>query len=414
MLNAPTPTIRSRIEPGAFIPASAMKVVGANPGLWTVWTERPIRRRAMNKEWCWEEFENRLYHGRAFFLFVAVLLAVLVSQTWSVSLSHAAEEVSISGAGATFPYPLYAKWANRYNQAHGLKITYQGIGSGGGIAQIKAKTVDFGASDVPLKAEDLEKDGLVQFPMVMGGVVPVVNLKGVRKGKLKLTQELLADLFLGKITKWNDRRLMAVNPDVSLPDQDVTIVHRADGSGTTWIFSNYLSKVSEEWKEKIGVGKLVSWPAGVGGKGNPGVAALVKKTPGAVGYVEFAYALKERLSYVMLQNRTGKFVSPTRESFQASAASADWANAQGFYMVLTDQPGEKSWPITGASYILIQKEQPDLVKAKAILKFFHWCYREGVDEAVQLLYIPIPKKVYTLVEALWEKELPKDAYPAGK
>lgn len=363
----------------------------------------------MKKVWCWEELKDRRYHGRAFFLIVAVVVAVAVCQLWLTGPAYAGEEVSISGAGATFPYPLYAKWANRYNQSKGLKITYQGVGSGGGIAQIKAKTVDFGASDEPLTAEELEKEGLIQFPMVMGGVVPVVNLQGVQKGKLRLTPELLADLFLGKITKWNDRRLMAVNPDLRLPDQDVTIAHRADGSGTTWIFSGYLSKVSQECKEKIGTGKLVSWPTGVGGKGNPGVAALVKKTPGAVGYVEFAYALKERLNYVTLQNRAGRFVNPTRESFQASAASADWEHAPGFYMVLTDQAGDKSWPITGASYILIHKDQKDIGKLKAMLTFFDWCYREGVDEAVQLLYIPIPKRVYSLVEAQWQKELPKEA-----
>jgi phosphate transport system substrate-binding protein len=366
----------------------------------------------MKNEWCWEELKNRRYHGRAFFLVVAVVFAVSVFQMWSTGLSYAGEDVSLSGAGATFPYPLYAKWAGRYNQRTGLKIAYQGVGSGGGIAQIKAKTVDFGASDEPLTAEELEKESLLQFPMVMGGVVPVVNLEGVGRGKLRLTPELLADLFLGKIAKWNDRRLMAVNPDLKLPDKDVTIVHRADGSGTTWIFSNYLSKVSEEWRERIGTGKLVSWPAGVGGKGNPGVAALVKKTPGSVGYVEFAYAFQEKLNFVMLQNRAGRFVSPTRESFQASAASADWENAPGFYIVLTDQPGEKSWTITGASYILMQKEQKDLAKTKAMLKFFDWCYKEGADEAVELLYIPIPKKVYTLVEALWTKELPKDVLPS--
>ncbi len=365
----------------------------------------------MKKMCCCEDFGNRRELGRAVSLVVAVVVSVLLAHTWLVLDSFAGEDLSVSGAGATFPYPVYSKWANRYNRMTGLKITYQGVGSGGGIAQIRAKTVDFGASDAPLKAEVLEKDGLTQFPMIMGGVVPVVNLEGIGKGKLRLTPEVLADLFLGKITKWNDRRIMAVNPDVMLPVQDVTVVHRADGSGTTWIFSNYLSKISEECKEKIGNAKSVSWPTGVGGKGNEGVAALVKKTPGAVGYVEFAYALKERLKYVVLQNKAGKFVNPTIESFQASAANADWEHAPGFYVVLTDQPGDKSWPITGASYILLYKEQNDTAKAQAMLKFFDWCYKEGANEAIELRYVPIPTKVFILVEALWKKEMPPDVTP---
>lgn len=368
----------------------------------------------MKKMCCWEDLENRHDLGRAVSLAVAVVVALLVSHTWLVPDSLANEDLSVSGAGATFPYPVYSKWANRYNRMTGLKITYQGVGSGGGIAQIRAKTVDFGASDAPLKAEALERDGLTQFPMIMGGVVPVVNLEGIGKGKLRLTPELLADLFLGKITKWNDRRIMAVNPDVRLPDQDVTVVHRADGSGTTWIFSNYLSKISEECKEKIGNAKSVSWPTGVGGKGNEGVATLVRKTKGSVGYVEFAYALKERLKYVVLQNRAGKFVTPTIESFQASAANADWEHAPGFYVVLTDQPGDKSWPITGASYILVHKHQNGRAKAQAMLKFFEWCYKEGGNEAVELRYVPIPKKVYALVESLWKKEMLKDDRAASE
>lgn len=320
--------------------------------------------------------------------------------------AHAAQEVeNVNGAGASFPYPVYAKWGTRYNQHTGLKLSYQSIGSGGGIAQIKAKTVDFGASDEPLKPEELSKDGLIQFPLIMGGVVPVVNLEGVGKGKLKLTPELLADIFLGKIKKWNDRKIVAVNPEVRLPDQEITVAHRADGSGTTWIFSNYLTKVSSEWKEKIGSGKSVSWPTGIGGKGNEGVSALVKKTPGSIGYVEYAYALKERLKYVQLQNSAGKFISPTIETFQAAAANADWDKAPGFYIVLVDQPGEKSWPITGASYILMHKDQADSPKAQAVLKFFDWCFKNGAESAIDLHYVPMPAKVFNLVESLWAKEM---------
>jgi phosphate transport system substrate-binding protein len=319
--------------------------------------------------------------------------------------AFAAEEMSIGGAGATFPMPVYSKWGNRYSQQTGVKITYKGVGSGGGISQIKAKTVDFGASDEPLKPEELEKSGLMQFPMVMGGVVPVVNIEGIRRGKLKLTPEILADLYMGKITKWNDRRIAAVNPNLELPPDDVTIVHRADGSGTTWIFTNYLTKVSPEFKEKIGMGKTVSWPTGVGGKGNDGVAALVKRTNGSIGYVEFAYALKERLKYVQLQNSTGKFVTPSLQSFQSACASADWAHAQGFFVVLTDQPGDKSWPIAGATYILLHQDQPDKAKAEAMLKFFSWCFKSGGSLASELHYVPIPDKVYSLVFEAWKKDV---------
>lgn len=321
---------------------------------------------------------------------------------------------SLSGAGASFPYPVYAKWATKYNQSTGLKLGYQSIGSGGGIAQIKAKTVDFGASDEPLKAEELTKHGLVQFPMIMGGVVPVTNIERIGKGKLKLTPELLADIYLAKIKKWNDPKIMAVNPGLRLPDQDITVVHRADGSGTTWIFTNYLSKISSEWKEKVGNDKSVSWPTGVGGKGNEGVSVLVKKTDGAIGYVEYAYALRERLKYVQLQNRAGKFVMPTIETFQAAAANADWDKAPGFYMVLTDQPGEKSWPIVGASYILMYKEQQAPEKAEAMLKFFDWCFKQGQSMATDLHYVPIPAKVYNLVEADWTKQVSAGGSPAWK
>ena len=339
-------------------------------------------------------------------IFLSLGLAILCCTAQHPSSALAAmEEIVINAAGATFPYPLYAKWGARYHQQSGLKLNYQAIGSGGGIAQIKAKTVDFGASDEPLKPEDLEKEGLLQFPIIMGGVVPVINVPDISKGKVKLTPDLLADIYLGKITKWNDRRIMAVNQEVRLPDLDITVVHRADGSGTTWIFTNYLTKVSSEWKDKIGVGKSVSWPIGVGGKGNEGVAGLVKKSEGSIGYVEFAYALRERLKYVQLQNRAGKFISPTIQAFQAAAAHADWENSQAFYIVLTDQPGEKSWPIVGASYILMHTDQPDAHKIKALLQFFEWCFKNGADQATELHYVPIPASVWNLVIASWTKQV---------
>lgn len=247
--------------------------------------------------------------------------------------------------------------------------------------------------------------------MIMGGVVPVFNLAGVKKGQLKLTPDLLADIYMGQIRKWNDRKIMAINPDAKLPDQEITVVHRADGSGTTWIFSTYLSKTSSAWKEKVGAGKTLSWPTGVGGKGNEGVTALVKKTEGTIGYVEFAYALKERLKYVQLQNRAGKFVSPTIETFRSAAANADWAKAAGFYISLTDQPGDRSWPIVGASYILVHKNQPGPAKARAVLNFFDWCYKNGSSMATELHYVSVPQNVYSLVEAAWKKEVSSRGQP---
>ncbi len=358
---------------------------------------------------------NKITTGIAALAAIMLVIGMAMGMASPANLAFSSQqEVIISGAGATFPYPVYSKWAQRYASMYGLKMNYQSVGSGGGIAQIKAKTVDFGASDEPLMAEDLEKEGLLQFPMIMGGVVPVFNLEGVGKGKIKLTPEVLVDIFQGKIKKWNDRALMAINQDVRLPDLDITVVHRADGSGTTWIFTNYLSKVSAEWKEKIGNDKAVSWPTGVGGKGNEGVAALVKKTNGAIGYVEFAYAIKERLKFVQLQNRAGKFVPPTIQSFQDAAANADWENAPGLFMVLTDQPGEKSWPITGASYILMHKAQQDSNKAQAVLKFFDWCYKNGSDAAVQLNYVPIPSKVSAMVRTLWGKTISSNGQPVWK
>jgi phosphate transport system substrate-binding protein len=321
------------------------------------------------------------------------------------AMSATAAEVTIDGAGATFPYPVYSQWAYKYNQLTGVKLNYQSIGSGGGIAQIKAKTVDFGASDAPLKPEELDEIGLLQFPMIIGGVVPVVNVPGVAAGTLRMTPDTLAGVFLGTITKWNDPVIKKANPTLNLPDKAITVVHRADGSGTTWIFTNYLAKVSEAWRTKVGSGKAVAWPVGTGGKGNEGVANYVQQIQGSIGYVEYAYALQNKLTHVLLQNRAGSFVAPTSETFQAAAANADWKNAAGYYVVLTDQPGNDTWPITGASFILMYKNQNNAERAKSTLSFFDWCYRHGQELAENLDYVPIPMSVVDLVEKSWENEI---------
>lgn len=311
----------------------------------------------------------------------------------------------ITGAGATFPYPLYAKWAQIYKKETGIGLNYQSIGSGAGIKQINAGTVDFGASDMPLKPDVLEKDGLVQFPTVMGGVVPVVHLDGIKPGGIKLTGAVLADIYLDKVKKWNDPALAALNPDVKLPDRDITVVHRSDGSGTTFIFTNYLIKVSPAWKEGVGNGVAVKWPAGVGGKGNEGVASYVQRIKGAIGYVEYAYALQNKLTYAMLRNRDGSFVKPDAKSFQAAAAGADWKNARGMYMILTDEPGTESWPITGATFILMRKVQQKPDTAREVLKFFEWAYANGDQMAAALDYIPMPDEVVSLIKAEWKTQI---------
>jgi len=311
----------------------------------------------------------------------------------------------ISGAGATFPYPIYAQWADAYNKLTGVKMNYQSIGSGGGIAQIKAKTVDFGASDAPLTKEELDAAGLMQFPMIMGGVVPVVNIKEVAPGQLRLSPALLADIYLGKITKWNDPAVAKENPGVKLPSRTITVVHRSDGSGTTWIFTNYLDKVSADWHTKVGTNKAVDWPVGVGGKGNEGVAAYVQKINGSIGYVEYAYALQNKMSYAQLMNKAGKYVSPTMETFMAAAGNADWKDAPGFYLVLTDQPGDESWPITGASFILMYRNQEKPAVAAEVLKFFDWCYAHGAEMAEKLDYVPMPENVAQLVRDAWKTRM---------
>jgi phosphate transport system substrate-binding protein len=337
--------------------------------------------------------------------FSAAAFAVLFAA--ATTLPAKADPV-INGAGATFPYPVYAQWAYQYQKLTGVKLNYQSIGSGGGIKQIKARTVDFGASDAPLKADELEAAGLIQFPMIMGGVVPVVNIEGVKPGELHLSADTLADIFLGKITKWNDARIKAENTGLNLPDKAITVAHRSDGSGTTWIFTNYLTKVSPEWAKKVGNNKAVEWPVGVGGKGNEGVANYVQRIKGAIGYVEYAYALQNKMNYALLKNQAGNFVAPTADTFQAAAASADWANAKGYYMVLTDQPGAQSWPITGASFILIYKDQKNPKIAKEVLNFFDWCYKNGGQTALKLDYVPMPKKVVDMVETTWSKEVKSD------
>jgi phosphate transport system substrate-binding protein len=313
----------------------------------------------------------------------------------------AADVTSISGAGATFPYPVYAKWAEAYAAKTGIKLNYQSIGSGGGIKQIKARTVDFGASDAPLEPSDLDESGLLQFPMIIGGVVPVVNVPGVSQGTLKLDGQVLADIYLGKLKKWNDPAIAKLNHGVKLPDTAISVVHRADGSGTTWIFTNYLSKVSAEWKSKVGNDKSVSWPAGIGGKGNEGVASYVTRIKGSIGYVEYAYALQNKMNHVKLRNKAGTYVDPDSKSFQAAAANADWSHAPGYYMVLTDQPGAGSWPITGASFILVYKSQVNAKTGAAVLDFFDWAYHNGQQLAEKLDYVPMPANVVSLVEKTW-------------
>lgn len=321
------------------------------------------------------------------------------------SVSENSYSQAINGAGATFPFPLYSQWAYKYDQLEKIKINYQSIGSGGGIAQIKAKTVDFGASDAPLEKSELDSSGLIQFPMIMGGIVPIINVKGIKDLQLKLSPDVMAGIFLGSIKNWNDPKIKAANPGVNLPNLAITVVHRADGSGTTWIFTNYLDKVSPEWHSRAGTGKSVSWPAGIGGKGNEGVAAYVQRVNGSIGYVEYAYALQNKMTSVLLKNADGIFIAPTIETFQSAASNADWKNAPGFYMVLTNQPGKNSWPITGASFILIQKNQKDLTKAKIMLTYFQWCYLHGSEMAKQLHYIPIPQNVVNLVNDSWKKDI---------
>jgi phosphate transport system substrate-binding protein len=313
----------------------------------------------------------------------------------------AAAGTALAGAGATFPAPLYSKWAAAYKAESGATLNYQAIGSGGGIKQIKSKTVDFGASDKPLKPEELDSAGLYQFPTVMGGVVPVVNIPGIQPGQLRLTGPLMADIFLGAVTKWNAPQIVQLNPGVKLPNLPITVVHRSDGSGTSFLFTSYLSAVSPAWSQKVGASDSVSWPVGLGGKGNDGVAAFVKQTVGTIGYVEYAYAKQNGMSYADLKNHDGQFVAPTAEAFAAAATGADWSKAPGNYLLLLDQPGAASWPITGATFILVYKQQADPETGKRVLQFFDWAYKNGDQAAAQLDYVPLPAQVKDLVRRQW-------------
>ncbi|MDQ6638601.1 MAG: phosphate ABC transporter substrate-binding protein PstS [Pseudomonadota bacterium] len=326
-----------------------------------------------------------------------------------VAAAGLASAQDMTGAGATFPAPIYAKWADAYHKATGARVNYQSIGSGAGIQQIRAKTVDFGASDMPLADDALAKDGLVQFPTVIGGVVPVVNIKGIAPGQIRLTGQVLGDIYLGKITRWNDPALKALNPGVPLPDEAISPVRRADGSGTSFIFTNYLSKANPEWKAKVGEGTAVNWPVGAGGKGNEGVASYVQRLPNSIGYVEYAYAKQNKMTHTLLKNRDGNFVPPDADNFKAAAAGADWTKS--FFQVLTDQAGKDAWPISGATFILMHKAQEKPATAANALKFFDWAYVNGDKMADELEYVPLPPALKELVRKSWGASI-KDT--AGK
>jgi len=329
-------------------------------------------------------------------------VAVAVIAASSVFAAHAAD---VTGAGASFIFPVMSKWSADYSSATGNRVNYQSIGSGGGIAQIKARTVDFGSSDAPLKPEELAAAGLVQFPSVIGGVVPVVNVAGVAPGALKLDGTLLANIFLGKVKTWNDPAIVALNPGLTLPDQKITIVHRSDGSGTTFNFVNYLSKVSPEWKTRVGEGTTVQWPAGIGGKGNEGVSAYVRQIKGGIGYVELSYALQNRMAHASMKNAAGRFVQPSDASFAAAAASANWGATKDFYLVMTNAPGNDSWPITATNFILMQKNPRNAAGARSAQAFFKWVYANGDAQARELDYVPLPDALVRQIETYWSQNL---------
>ncbi|HEY0836605.1 MAG TPA: phosphate ABC transporter substrate-binding protein PstS [Azospirillum sp.] len=339
----------------------------------------------------------------------AILRGATIGAVGLIAVS--ANAADISGAGATFPYPIYSKWADAYKKETGIGLNYQSIGSGGGIKQIKAKTVTFGASDMPLKPEDLESAGLLQFPMIMGGVVPVTNLKGIKPGEIKLSGTVLANIYMGEVTKWNDEQIKALNPGVTLPNTAIAPVYRSDGSGTNFLFTDYLSKTSPKFKTLIGANTSVQWPAGIGAKGNEGVANMVKQTEGSIGYVEYAYAKQTGIPHLTMQNKDGKFVEPKIAAFQAAAANADWAGSKSYYVLLTDQPGAESWPITGASFILMYKQPQDAAAAGSALKFFAWAYEKGDKMAADLDYVPMPPAVVTLVEKTWAETIKAGGQP---
>ncbi|CCE10092.1 high-affinity phosphate transport protein (ABC superfamily, peri_bind) [Bradyrhizobium sp. STM 3843] len=322
-----------------------------------------------------------------------------------VAASTSAFAADITGAGATFPFPIYSKWADAYKKETGNGLNYQSIGSGGGIKQIQAKTVTFGASDAPLKADQLEKDGLVQWPMVMGGIVPVVNLEGVKPGEMVLDGQTVADIYLGKITKWDDAAIKKLNPSVKLPSDAIAVVRRSDGSGTTFNFTYYLSEVSPDWKSKVGFNTAVEWPTGVGAKGNEGVSGNISQTKNSIGYVEYAYAKQNKLTYTKMVNKAGKTVEPTVDAFQAAAANADWAHAPGYYVILANQPGDKSWPMTAATFILMHKQPADKAASDEALKFFKWSFEKGGKMAEELDYIPMPDGVVKMIEKTWSADI---------
>jgi phosphate transport system substrate-binding protein len=329
----------------------------------------------------------------------------------AASLTMAAVAADISGAGATFPYPIYSKWADAYKKLTGVGLNYQSIGSGGGIKQIKAKTVTFGASDMPLKPDDLKASGLIQFPMIIGGVVPVVNIKGIAPGDLHLDGATIASIYLGDITQWNDAAIKKLNPKLTLPNVAIAPVYRSDGSGTNFLFSDYLSKSSPKFQSTIGANSSVQWPVGIGAKGNEGVANMTTQTDGAIGYVEYAYAKQNKMSYTLLTNKSGGTVAPSAESFQAAAATADWAGADSYYLILTDQTGAKSWPITGASFILVYKQPEDAAAVGEALKFFAWAYKDGAAMAGELDYVPLPAALIAQVKKTWVSQITSGGRP---
>jgi phosphate transport system substrate-binding protein len=339
---------------------------------------------------------------------IKTIAAALIA---AIAVGAGAQAADISGAGATFPAPVYSKWAEAYRAKGGPALNYQAIGSGGGIKQIKAGTVDFGATDKPLKAEDLKASGLIQFPMVIGGVVPVINAPGIAAGQLKLTGPLLASIYLGEITKWNDPRIAAVNGGLKLPNLPITVVHRSDGSGTSFLFTSYLAMVSPTWQSKVGGNDSVQWPTGLGGKGNDGVAAFVKQTPGAIGYVEYAFAKQNRLAHALLQNKAGKFVAPTAPAFAAAAAGAPWAKIPGYSVLLLNQSGANAWPISGATFILVYRDQKNAETGKQVLAFFDWAYKNGDGMASQLDYVPLPGGVKSLVRTTWKNQVLSNGKP---
>lgn len=336
-------------------------------------------------------------------LFIRLLTAVVAAVLLSGCSGHGAGAGPISGAGATFPAPLYTRWASDYHKVTGEQVNYQGIGSGGGIKQISVGTVDFGATDKPVHAEDLARTGLVQFPMAMGGVVPVVNVAGIGTGKLRLSGQVLADIFLGKLRSWNAPDIAALNPGLALPATPITVVHRADGSGTTYLFSSYLAGASAEWKARPGASDALQWPTGLGGKGNDGVAAFVKQTNGAIGYVEYAYARHNALAYALLRNKDGRYPEPGTPSFASAATSADWKTAPGMSMLLLDEPGKDSWPITAVTYILVRTRPSDAARAARVLRFFDWALANGDRQAAQLEYVPLPADVKAMARAQWAR-----------